>query len=101
LESISEEDHLRKYHFVGTYTEIGERRLTKFGEEILLSDEEARNAIAGGAPLVEASAFEKLGFTEQELVTYAYPGARIDAPESFIEKMRKAWALIGTQAEES
>ena len=78
----------QKYRFVGTTTEIGEHRLTKFGQEIELVD-------PLDAPLVTEANFKSAGFTEQEISIYAYPAQRIDAPEAFTKKLKAVQSLIG------
>ncbi|MCC6591606.1 MAG: hypothetical protein IT168_33275 [Bryobacterales bacterium] len=88
---------MRKFRFVGTTAEIGDRRLTRLGEEVVLSAEDARQALDGGVALLPEAMFNSVGFTEQELSIYAWPGQRIDTPEAFEAKLRKAHALIGKE----
>lgn len=86
----------QKYRFVGTVTQIGERKLLKFGEEIILTPEQRKDA-GPNAPLVHDALFSKVGFLDQELSIYANPGQRVDAPDAFMSKVRAAWALIGQE----
>jgi len=90
---------MQKFRFVGTSAEIGDRKLTRLGEEIALSSDDAKNAIEGGAALLPEDSFAQVGFTEQEISLYACPGQRIDAPEAFMAKLRSAWALVGAPEE--
>jgi hypothetical protein len=86
----------QKYRFVGTHAEIGETKLTKFGETIELTPEQRKDA-GPRCPLVHEALFAKAGFTEQELSIYAHPGQRVDAPEPFVKKAKVAWGFIGQE----
>lgn len=90
----------QKYRFAGTKSQIGDRELTKLGEEIMLTASEARNAIEGHCPLVPDAAFRSVGFTDDELRRYATPGGRADMPPAVEAKLRQAWGLIGVAEEE-
>lgn len=82
----------QSYRFVGTEMVIGDTRLTKFGEVIMMTPDERKDA-GVKAPLVHDSLFPE--FTEQELSLYAYPGQRIDPPAAFDRKLRSAWEQVG------
>jgi hypothetical protein len=87
---------MQKFKFVGSECVIGDRKLSKLGEEIMLSEQQIKDVIAPkGAALITEKAFESCGFTEQEISIYAYQGQRITAPEVFMAKLRKAWQLVG------
>ena len=86
------------YRFVGTEMVIGDIHLTKFGEVVELTDAE-RAACGPNVPLVHDDLFDEVGFTDQELSLYAYPGQRIDAPEAVNTKIRDAWAVVGVHPE--
>lgn len=89
----------KQYRFIGTETIIGDHRLTRLGEAIELTEEEAANVLGPtGAPLLTEEAFESIGFTEQELSIYAFPGQRVDAPEAFTDKMSVAFVALSLEA---
>lgn len=80
------------YRFVGSYCEIdgGRIKLERFGQRIELPDEVAETVIRGGGAILPEADFESLGFTEQEISLYAYPGQQIGAPEAFTRKQQEA-----------
>jgi hypothetical protein len=86
------------YRFLGLSTEIGEIKLTKFGQAIELPDELARQVIgsheSGGAAILPNTEFEELGFTEQELSLYASPISHGQANESFHGKKKKGLLAV-------
>lgn len=82
------------YRFVGSHSEMGDKKLTKFGQTIELSESEGPLAIgthnAPGPPLLPAEEFDAIGFTEQELSLYSDPYTHSVANEAFQAKKRKA-----------
>src|ERR1035441_2436286 len=82
------------YRFVGSYCEIGGVRLERFGQAVDLSDEVAETAVKGGAAIIPECDFQKLGFTEQEVSLYAYPGQREGAPEVVMSKIKASWVAF-------
>ena len=90
---------MEEYRFVGVASKIGDKTLEALGQRISLTQEEAANAIKGGAKIVPAAEFEAIGFTAEELERYKYQGGRISAPESFWDKMRLAWSVCDDAAE--
>ncbi|MDE2103019.1 MAG: hypothetical protein KGL39_37590 [Patescibacteria group bacterium] len=80
------------YRFVGSYCEIdgGRIKLERFGQQIELSDEVAEVVVKGGGAIIPEAEFEQIGFTEQELSLYAYPGQQSGAPEAWITKRKAA-----------
>lgn len=81
----------KKYRFVGTETMLGERRLSRLGDVVELTDEEAKSVLGEtGAPLVSEAVFEAAGFTAEELKRFATFAARVSAPEEFNAKLLKA-----------
>jgi len=81
-----------KYRFVGSYCEIdgGRIKLERFGQQIELPDEVAEIVVKGGGAIIPEADFEKLGFTEQELSLYAFPGQQVGAPDAFTVKHHAA-----------
>ena len=89
------------YKFVGVRTTIGDVTLDEMGARIMLSKDEARNAVDGGAAIVPADKFEAVGFTPDELERYKYTGSRSSAPDSFHAKLRAAVSQIGVAEEQA
>lgn len=83
------------YRFVGTLCEVDEKlKLERLGQSAALSDTQADNVIAGGGSILPDDVFSGIGFTDQELTDYAYPGQRIEAPEGFKAKMSAAYIAM-------
>ena len=84
------------YNFVGSYCEIdgGRIKLEKFGQRIDLPEDLAAVVIKGGGAILPEAEFESLGFTEQEISLYAYPGQQASAPEAFLAKRTQAHAAF-------
>lgn len=80
---------MKSYRFVGTLADVGGVRLDKFGQKIDLPAADAKHE--RGPAVIPAEKFEEIGFTEDELQKYAYPGPRSEAPKSFQEKLKAAW----------
>jgi hypothetical protein len=80
------------YRFVGSYCEIdgGRIKLERFGQQVELPDAVAEVVVKGGGAIIPETEFESLGFTEQELSLYAYPGQQDGAPEAFAVKRHAA-----------
>ncbi|MGE5568544.1 MAG: hypothetical protein ACM3S5_05845 [Rhodospirillales bacterium] len=89
------------YHFVGSYTEIGGGRikLERFGQRVELPDDLADNIVKGGGAILPEAEFNQLGFTEQELSLYAYPGQWEGAPEAFTSKQKAAHVAFAAYKE--
>ena len=89
----------KKYRFVGTETMLGERRLSRLGDVVELSDEE-HACVCGdtGLPVVPESDFEAVGFTPEELKKHGTLGGRINAPSGFWAKLAKVQDFIGVVA---
>ena len=84
-----------QYRFVGMECQIGENiKLERFGQQVRLSDEVAKIAVLGGAGILPEAIFDGLGFTEQEVSLYAWPGQRMGAPEVVVQKIRAAHAAL-------
>jgi hypothetical protein len=83
---------MKPYFFVGSYCEIdgGRVKLERFGQRIELPDELAATVVRGGGAVLPEAKFDEIGFTEQELKQYAYPGQRLGAPEAFNAKVVEA-----------
>lgn len=83
---------MKPYFFVGSYCEIdgGRIKLERFGQRIELPDEVAETVVKGGGAILPEAKFQEIGFTEQELSLYAYPGQRAGAPEVFNQKVAAA-----------
>ena len=62
----------------------------RFGQKVQLAEDVAITAIAGGAALLPEEKFVAVGFTDEELKDYAYPGQREGAPEAFAAKLLAA-----------
>ena len=81
----------KKYRFVGTETMLGERRLSRLGDVVELTDEEAKGVLGEtGAPLISEAVFEAAGFTSDELRRYATFASRVNAPDEFTVKLLRA-----------
>jgi hypothetical protein len=82
------------YHFVGSECELGGTKLNRLGQQVTLADDVAKHAVLGGSQLLPADRFEQVGFTEQELSLYPYPGQQTTAPEVFKTKLKAAWVAV-------
>lgn len=78
------------YRYCGTLTEVGELRLTKFGQVAEFSDAQAREVILGGGAIVPSADFDKIAFTEQELSLYSNSGSHGEANRAFQAKKKSA-----------
>lgn len=78
------------YRFVGAESTVGDVQLKRFGQKIELTEEEAHNAILGGAAVIPDAEFEALGFTDQELAKFPHVGQQVLAPVAFKDKKHKA-----------
>jgi hypothetical protein len=87
------------FRFIGTEAEISGSKLTSLGQPVEMDTAEANVIILGGGigqgfagaiALLPEEQFAEVGFTEAEIAKYAYPGARINAPEEFTAKYRAA-----------
>lgn len=86
----------KKYRFVGTEAMLGDRKLSRIGDVVELTDDEAAGVIGEtGLPVVPNEAFEKAGFTNDELKKHGTFGGRAAAPKGFWEKLAKIQELIG------
>jgi hypothetical protein len=85
-----------KYHFVGTYSEIGsgvqQIKLNQFGQAVTLDQKEADNAMSGGCPLVTEQQFTAAAFSAEELKRYRYTGTHLTAPPAFQQKKNSVQA---------
>lgn len=80
-----------QYAFVGASCVIrGIADLKTLGQRVELADDVAKGIIIGGAALLPAAQFDKLGFTTEELQKYNTPERRMGAPDPFNLKYRKA-----------
>jgi hypothetical protein len=82
-----------QFRYVGRESYIGEQKLDKLGQAITLDAETAQVAKEGNALLLTEEQFESVGFTADELRTYADPGSWPDATPEFREKLKLARAL--------
>lgn len=89
----------KKYRFVGTEATVGDRKLSRLGDVVELTDEEAKGVFGPtGLPAVPDEAFEAIGFTAVELAKYGTFGARVNAPADFWAKYMKVQEYVGTLA---
>ncbi len=82
-----------KFRFIGNTCAIGDiAGLREFGEAVDLDAKLAAQIIAHprGAALLPEYAFEKIGFTTEEMSEFATPGSHADAPDSFLAKKNAA-----------
>ena len=96
------------YYFVGTNSvvahidpnshAVGARIiLDKLGAKVEATDDEATDWMRGGCALLTEDEFKSVGFTDDELKDYDYPGKQFNAPQEiskgklgrFMEKSRK------------
>jgi len=89
---------MSSYRFLGTLTNIGEQKLTKFGQPVELTDEMARDVIgtldSGGGAILPEHDFRQIGFTEQELSLYSDPHSHHQANAAFHEKKARALKAV-------
>ena len=84
------------YYFLGAHSAISGDNyahiLTKFGEAVELTDDQARNHAFHGARLIPAADFERIAFTPEELEMNSDLLAHDDtADEEFLEKRAAAF----------
>lgn len=83
------------YRFLGTYAEIGNLRMERFGERVEMPKAEAEAAVRDrDAALIPDDAFAKLGITDAELLQHYTVGLHSLAPADFIKKRDAAWAAL-------
>jgi hypothetical protein len=83
------------YYFVGSNSDIGDLiRLTRFGQAVELSDEQAREAVLGGCALVPEAEWDEIGFDRPELERFASVASHERAPAAFIEKKKAALLAV-------
>ena len=103
-----------KLKFIGTEAGIGGTTLMRLGQEIELPDDAAKQIItghgaesgwAGGVPLLPAERFDGIFGTDDEakktLKKYQDPGARMNAPQEFQDKLRSAYEALEQWRQES
>jgi hypothetical protein len=89
----------KKYRFVGTEATFGDRRLSRLGDVVELTDEEAKSVFGiTGLPAAPNEAFEAAGFTPDELKKHGTFGGRANAPATFWEKFMKVQESVGQLA---
>ncbi|CAB4130888.1 hypothetical protein UFOVP130_42 [uncultured Caudovirales phage] len=83
---------MSEFRFVGSYCEIdgGRIKLEQFGQRVELPDNVAEIVVRGNGAIIPEDQFTAIGFTDQELVDYAFPGQRAGAPEEFRERVKAA-----------
>lgn len=81
------------YRFVGANTEVGSVKLSKFGQPVELTDELARDVLAGGGSILPSDQFDEIGFTEQELSLYSDNFSHGQANAAFQDKKKRALLL--------
>jgi hypothetical protein len=83
------------YRFLGTYAEIGNLRMERFGERVEMPQAEAEAAVRDrDAALLPDAAFQKLGITDAELLQHYAVGLHSLAPAEFIKKRDSAWSAL-------
>lgn len=82
------------YHFVGSECELGTTKLNRLGQQVTLADDAAKTAVLGNAQILPDAKFEAIGFTEQELSLYPFPGQQAQAPDAFKAKLKAAWIAV-------
>ena len=86
----------KKYRFVGTEATLGERKLSRLGDVVELTDDEAESVLGPtGLPIVSNEHFEAAGFTAEELKKHGTFGGRANAPSGFLAKLSKVQESIG------
>lgn len=83
-----------KYVYIGTESDIGAIQLRSFGQHVELDPETAREAIAGGCPILPVEEFDAIGFDAEEIKAFAKPGPRAGAPDAFHEKHHAAMLRV-------
>lgn len=86
---------MAQFVFVGAHCELPNLKLERFGQTVELTDAAAENIIAGGGAILPKSEFDAIGFSDEEVKSFAFPGPRITAPAEFQEKYSRAVARFG------
>lgn len=79
---------MKSYRFVGTLADVGGVRLDRFGQKVQLPAADAKHE--RGPAVIPEEEFERIGFTEEELTKFAFPGPRSEAPPEFQKKINAA-----------
>lgn len=83
------------YRFLGSYAEIGNVRMERFGERIEMPQAEAEAAVRDrDAALLPDADFQKLGITDAELLQHYAVGLHSLAPAEFVAKRDAAWSAL-------
>ncbi len=80
---------MQRYRFIGSYTEMGDRVFTRFGQ-VADWEEDVYREMVKGAPFIPDADFRRLPFTQDELDRYGDYANRALAPDSFNEKVKQA-----------
>jgi hypothetical protein len=92
---------MKAYRFVGSACVIHDRgEFSKFGQLAELPEDVAETVIRGGGAFLPEDQFKEIGFTDQELKDYQFPGQQLSAPQSFQEKRQRALAAFQAWREE-
>jgi hypothetical protein len=83
--------------FVGTFAEVGGKRLDRFGQVVEFDESITRDAVLGGVALIPADRFDEIGFTPEEISAFAMPVTHDAAPPEFLEK--KLLAILAYEVE--
>lgn len=85
-----------QYRFLGDWAELeGIVRLSRFGQQVELTDEVAHKAVAENLPIVPEDIWEGLDISDEECKRYPNAIQQNRAPADFLEKKGKA--LIALQ----
>lgn len=82
------------YRFVGSYAEIADLRIERYGEKVELAQPDAEAAVLHGAALLPEAEFQKLNITDAELREHFSVGLHPLAPAGFLAKRDASWAAL-------
>lgn len=90
--ALEEKTHMT-YRFVGTTSSIeGIANLREFGQRAEIPKGMEREAAK--ANCIPEEVFAEIGFTDDELSRYRFPGTHADAPPEFQEKKKQALTAL-------
>lgn len=84
---------MQRYRFVGSFTEMGDRTFSRFGQSADWDEDHYRRVVVG-APFIPEAEFQKVPFTQDEFDRYADYGNRAMGPDSFNAKVKQCAIIL-------
>lgn len=81
------------YRFVGAVSYVGDTLFDRLGQRAQFTPEQFQQVMKGGAAFIPEQDFQRLGFTQQEIMLYGSTGAFPEPPADFVDKRSRAREL--------